>query len=137
MARQLSWLEHMVHTHGVEGSNPPLAILLKIIGTLVSNVSFFTLQEIATVQCELIKNLLLQILGIGCAGIRFFNLKSICYLVNKRAKLYFEVLLFCVSYSIFSILSIASIVFSLFPKEVNLKYFFPFSPNPAPGVPTT
>ena len=25
MARQLSWLEHMVHTHGVEGSTPPLA----------------------------------------------------------------------------------------------------------------
>ena len=27
MARQLSWLEHAVHTRGVEGSNPPLATL--------------------------------------------------------------------------------------------------------------
>ena len=27
MARWLSWLEHMVHTHGVEGSTPPLATL--------------------------------------------------------------------------------------------------------------
>ena len=26
MARKISWLEHMVHTHGVEGSTPPLAI---------------------------------------------------------------------------------------------------------------
>ena len=25
MARELSWLEHTVHTRGVEGSNPPLA----------------------------------------------------------------------------------------------------------------
>ena len=25
MARYLSWLEHAVHTRGVEGSNPPLA----------------------------------------------------------------------------------------------------------------
>ena len=30
MARYLSWLEHMVHTHGVEGSTPPLAILDEI-----------------------------------------------------------------------------------------------------------
>ena len=34
-------------------------------------------------------------------------------------------------------LSIASIVFSLEPKEVSLKYPSPFLPNPAPGVPTT
>ena len=29
MARQLSWLEHTVHTRGVEGSNPPLATTKK------------------------------------------------------------------------------------------------------------
>ena len=34
-------------------------------------------------------------------------------------------------------LSIASMVFSLEPKEVNLKNPSPFLPKPAPGVPTT
>ena len=37
----------------------------------------------------------------------------------------------------FFILSIASIVFSLEPNAVNLKYPSPLGPNPTPGVPTT
>ena len=43
---------------------------------------------------------------------------------------------FCQFYT-FLILSIASIVFSLLPNAVNLKYPSPAGPNPTPGVPTT
>lgn len=37
----------------------------------------------------------------------------------------------------FFILSIASIVFSLEPNAVSLKYPSPLGPKPTPGVPTT
>ena len=39
--------------------------------------------------------------------------------------------------SIFLSLAMASRVFSWVEKDVSLKYPFPFSPNPSPGVPTT
>ena len=64
-----------------------------------------------------------------CKPFSLFYIYIISHISKKQ-------ILFANFYMLF-ILSIASIVFSLLPNAVSLKYPSPLGPKPTPGVPTT